>query len=243
MIHADSDDCVELDSLSKMVSFAEENGADVLICDFWQHYENRDELTVQRPCSTNHIEIIKEFFPKLHGSCCNKLVRINTIRKYNVKYNQKLTYCEDLLFNLTLLSHPVKIEYLDVAHYHYFHVGNSSHSLTSMYNSEMTRQDLYLFSEMEKVVPAVHPDSGLPYFASTLVHRAYIAGLYNSREFRRYFYGLANHVKKCRTRERSLIFMLYISCCGFYFVARSFTDGWLNPIYKLFIRFAKLLKV
>lgn len=120
VIHADSDDWVEPTMLEELYRKAQEENADVVICDFYVNQDDHQTYSKQRPTTCEPESVLRDLFQKLHGSCCNKLVRQVCYNKYNVKFPEGINHCEDLLFWVQLLQHPeIKISYLSHAYYHY----------------------------------------------------------------------------------------------------------------------------
>lgn len=126
VIHADSDDWVDQTMLEELYAKAENNDADVVICDFFSNTDTGQTLCKQRPSELKADVILRELFQQLHGSCCNKLVRQACYNKYNVRFPKGINHCEDLLFWAQLLQHnDVKVSYLPKAFYHYYVNSNS----------------------------------------------------------------------------------------------------------------------
>lgn len=194
IIHADPDDWVAPESLSLMVKYAEEQNSDMLICDFWHNFDDKETLHTQKPTKLSPESVILDFFPRLHGSCCNKLVKRETILKYGIKFNETLTFCEDLIFNINLLKHPIKVSYLNIAHYHYNYTDKGT-SLASWYDSKVASNDLHLFEVMKNTLPANIIEQTLSQFAVMLLNRAYEGHIHTSCEFKRNFLPYFNCIK------------------------------------------------
>ena len=118
-IHADSDDWVNRSMLEELFYYAESRNADILICDFIQILENGTFYSCQRPRSLSPDSLLGQLMLELHGSLCNKLIKKSTIEKYHVCFDKSLRICEDQYFIMQLLLHPVKIDYINKAFYHY----------------------------------------------------------------------------------------------------------------------------
>ena len=117
-IHADPDDWVESTMLEELYKKAKEDNADIVICDYWEEFENSQRYILQSPSSTDKYALISDMLnQKLHGSCCNKLVRRECYR--NVKFPEGLNYSEDLYVNMHFINNGAKVTYLEKAFYHY----------------------------------------------------------------------------------------------------------------------------
>ena len=126
-IHADPDDWVEPDMLEELYRKAKETDADMVICDFVCEYKLRTVVSKQKPevCTAEGVQ--RELFhQKLHGSCCNKLIRRSCYEEYQVKFPQNIILWEDLYVVCSLLSHPLKVAYLPKAFYHYDQTSNGN---------------------------------------------------------------------------------------------------------------------
>ena len=123
VIHADPDDWVEETMLEDLLKMAIDTNADVVLCDY---YINDNIYVKQQPSNLHHEVVLKELFQHLHGSCCNKLLRRECYEFFKVQFPKDLCYCEDLVFWVKLLKHPLKITYLPKAYYHYIQHQNSA---------------------------------------------------------------------------------------------------------------------
>ncbi|SOD11541.1 Glycosyltransferase involved in cell wall bisynthesis [Fibrobacter sp. UWB16] len=120
-IHVDPDDWVDSTMLEELLKKALIDDADVVICDYYLESGKQRKYYKQEPTKLNHdayfYDLVNE---KLHGACWNKLVRTECFRKYGIKFDLNMNYCEDLFVNLKLAEKPVKISYLPKAFYHYY---------------------------------------------------------------------------------------------------------------------------
>lgn len=120
VIHADSDDWVEPTMLEELYAKAKAENADVVICDYFVNREEKQQIVCQKPSSLESVQVLRELFQQLHGSCCNKLVKQVCYKKYKVTFPEGINHCEDLLTWVQLFQHPeVKVAYLPKAFYHY----------------------------------------------------------------------------------------------------------------------------
>lgn len=148
-IHADPDDWIEPNMLRDMHEVIIREQADLVIADFWIEKPNKTEYCKQRPNSLNHIQILKDLFQQLHGSCCNKLIKSACYKKYDIRFPEKLNYCEDVIFWVQLLQHPLKITYLPNAYYYYDKIINKD-SLTQVYSTNTLDQHMLFIDYLKK---------------------------------------------------------------------------------------------
>lgn len=142
VIHSDPDDWVEPEMLERLYEKAKADDADMVICDFYQvnPKTGRKRLFVQKPDSFDAELVQRQLFRNLHGCVWNKLVRLEVIRKANVKFPAGYAFCEDLTFNTELLNQPLKIVYLPEAFYNYVWSATGG-SLSSAYSERIEREE------------------------------------------------------------------------------------------------------
>ena len=126
VIHADPDDWVEPTMLEELYGKACVEDADMVICDYYVDTHSGTTYSSQRPSQLNSEIVLQELFQQLHGSCCNKLVRRVCYSRFAIGFPLELSYCEDLFVNVCLLSHNLRVAYLDKAFYHYDQIVNGN---------------------------------------------------------------------------------------------------------------------
>lgn len=123
-IHLDPDDWVEPTMLERLYEKAEQTGAEMVICDFYQNTVRNQSIRKQNPRSETGEGALRALFQRLHGSLWNKLIRSACYRDYAIRFPEGLDYCEDYLVNVQLLQHIHKVAYLPEAFYHYDQYSN-----------------------------------------------------------------------------------------------------------------------
>ena len=126
VIHADPDDWIDLDMLEKMYEVAEKEKADMVICDIIWEYGTTCKRIIQQPSSQESSKVLIDFFSYLHGSCCNKLIKVECIQKYQINFFEDRIIGEDRLFNMRLLQNPLTVAYTPGPAYHYDQYSNVS---------------------------------------------------------------------------------------------------------------------
>lgn len=137
MIHVDPDDWIECTMLEDLCAKAKSESADMVMCDFLYDKSGTLVYSKQEPSAMEHNVVLSEMFSKLHGSCCNKLVKRQTCLLYNAKFPEGVNYSEDVCFNVQLLIHDIKIAYVPKAYYHYMQYDTSitnNFTLTTLEN-------------------------------------------------------------------------------------------------------------
>lgn len=226
-IHVDPDDWVEPNMLEELYAKAKETDADMVICDFYtESYIPRNQKYIkQAPTSLSSNIVLRNLFEHLHGSLCNKLIKLECFRKNNIRFNQEFSFCEDLCINIAVISKNIIISYLPKAFYHY--VINNPNSLVNKFSEKIYKEDIimhnYILNQIED--PTTY-NICKKKIITNFISRAYWANIWDSAEFKERMYVYKNIV--INNRERSILFRvkLYLSCVGLYRPMRI-----LNNIY------------
>lgn len=133
VICCDTDDWMESNMLELLYEKACETNADIVVCDFFQEYENKS--IVYREFS-NRIDQkdVKNRYLSLSYSLCDKLVRRSFMRAHSIEWLEGINYAEDLYVTLQLLNKSPYISYIPIPMYHYNR--NSSKSITTNFSME-----------------------------------------------------------------------------------------------------------
>ena len=138
-IHCDPDDWLEGDWLECLYSHAKSDGADMVICDFFNERPMGQEYDCQKPYELTSKTVFRQLVEgTMHGSTCNKLLRTRLYKDFNITFPLNMVYCEDLFVICQFLSHDIKVSYVPKALYHYDKMSNSN-SLSSTVKS-MSRE-------------------------------------------------------------------------------------------------------
>jgi len=151
-IHVDPDDWVEPTMLEELYEKAKKEAADIVICDYFLEKEHRTVYSKQSPSALDNMTVLRELFQRLHGSCCNKLVKHICYHKYGVKFPLELSYGEDLFVNTCLVANCKRISYLPKAFYHYDKVINMN-SLMKKRGEFILNQIKIFRLEIKKTLP------------------------------------------------------------------------------------------
>lgn len=124
----DSDDTIEPHMLENMYNAAKASDADAVQCNMLDIYPNGGEK-VQLNFFDTTVDIYdcgeytdKYFTPCFHSfEVCNKLIKLDFIRKYGIKFRDTRKYfSEDLIFNLDMIAHLKKMSFINKPYYHYY---------------------------------------------------------------------------------------------------------------------------
>lgn len=130
VIHVDPDDWVEPNMLEELYNKIVEDDADMVICDFIWNRPTGTSISSQCPSAFDSRSILKDLFlERLHGSCCNKLVKKSIIDSNNISFPKELSIHEDMYFMTKLVLLDIKVTYLNKAFYHYV-IGENANSIS-----------------------------------------------------------------------------------------------------------------
>lgn len=127
----DSDDFVMPTYLSDMANYK----SDIIASGFtlWYAADNRNEIKTFKQEATYSIAtenianaIVIGETNHLWKGPCTKLFRKALINKYNIRFDESLSYGEDHLFVMSILKHSESITLLPISNYIYTHYGNIS---------------------------------------------------------------------------------------------------------------------
>lgn len=176
VIHADPDDWVEPDWLSKLYRKIEDEKADMVICDYERVYLDKKVICIQQPTSLNNNDILCDLLNyKLWGSCWNKLIRKDCFERYHISFHPKMKLWEDLYVTTMLVANNIKVVYLPEVLYHYdsFTNANSAIRHLSHYNKIVSIM-LYIDS-MTPLLSSVQFDDGWYHIKSNLKEKIFLS--------------------------------------------------------------------
>lgn len=131
-IQFDSDDSVESTMITEMVRIAEQENADITICDFMYIYPNKSKHIHINPSLNPQILLQQVLTGKVHSSLCNKLIKRTLYLKNDITFIEGLNMREDLSVMFRLLYFTEKIAYIPKPFYHYFKCNENSYTATKM---------------------------------------------------------------------------------------------------------------
>lgn len=237
-IHVDPDDWIESNMLEELYVKAKEDDADMVICDFYDEQKKGQIYRKQEPAKLDYRTVFKEFFQKLHCSCCNKLIRRTCYSRYNIRFPNEMNLWEDGYVMFSLTMNPIKISYLPKAFYHYDNFTNCNSIVR-----KPTVRDLesmkYLISYLETKIDInlyYNDLYGRKCHAKSLAFSLNIP--YNEfyslyEEINVLFIKINWHNRSHKTRK---LYMLMAFCLN----NNSNISKWLRSLYKLF--YAKILR-
>lgn len=126
VIHADSDDWVDLDMYERLYNKAKKTDADIVGCNFLHEFSDLQYVFHQQYANTMEDNIRQLINGKIFPSLCTSLTRRRLIEENKISFPVGLNMGEDLYFNLNLYLFAKKIVGMEWAPYHYRHTEDSS---------------------------------------------------------------------------------------------------------------------
>ncbi len=126
LFFVDSDDWINLDTLERMILVAKKSNVDVVKCNYYNNYidnkEQVNELNITN-CEENlsilDSKKIKELFANTYilNVVWGELISRKTLK--NCRFEDRLIYGEDLLFNFQVLKNTDRVLLMKDSYYHY----------------------------------------------------------------------------------------------------------------------------
>ncbi len=149
-IHVDSDDWIETDMLNDMYLTARMNDADMVICDIIREDPFHKEIMSQKPRSMETCVILGQMLNDLHGSLCNKLLKTECYKLFDIHFIEGLNCCEDQLVIMKMLAHDIKVKYVPQHYYHYIK-GFRDGQITHSWNEIPIKQRILFIEEIKNL--------------------------------------------------------------------------------------------
>ena len=191
-IQFDADDWVEENILEELVNKADENDADLVICDINVITPTEDIIWVQRPESLRPEVVFGQMMQQLYGSLCNKLIRKDCYQKYNVRFIPGMNLAEDQYVCLCILSHSIIIGYVPKALYHYDRTQNAK----SLVNTGMPPADR--LRPLELIAESIDVTDVQAYFDDAILFIAYEALSFSKEKCTNYTNLFKKHLPSIR---------------------------------------------
>ncbi|MBO4815553.1 MAG: glycosyltransferase [Clostridia bacterium] len=128
----DSDDYIEKDMLETLYQNGIENKSDIIICDYFEDYENKN--IYKKSLYIDEGNLIKSYMVCVAGPC-SKIIKTDLIKRNNLKFLENNIY-EDLAIIPTLGLYTNNISYCQKPFYHYVIRTNSTMQQTK-YNEKI----------------------------------------------------------------------------------------------------------
>lgn len=145
----DSDDYIDKNMISDMVALAEQENADITICDFMYVYTNKKEhIYVNPPLDPlSCLECV--LVGIVHSSVCNKLIRRDLFINNRIHQFVGLDLREDFSVLYKLVYYCKRIAYLPKAYYYY---RQNALSMVNNYNEKSGKSGLLLIDDLSHFI-------------------------------------------------------------------------------------------
>ena len=129
IFHCDSDDYVEPDMLEKLYQKAEETNADMVWCDWFLTFAEKERY-MKQPSFDTPLEALKAMLSGgMKYNVWNKLVRSSLYVENDIKFPAGFGMGEDMTM-MMLFVHAKKVAYVPQAFYHYVKLNTGAFSQT-----------------------------------------------------------------------------------------------------------------
>ena len=212
-IHVDPDDWIEPSTLEELHLKAVESNADMTICDFMVDYSERSDYASQdiEKCDAKHC-LAQLMYGKIHGSLCNKLIRTQLYKEFNIRFIEGINHCEDYLICVQLFLRNIKIAYLPKALYHYDQICNNN-SLTRKYTKNTLSMRLHFIEALKNLLKTRH--EAFAHTVTSVALECYYQRILTPREFANIFKSYRKYFlrSKFTTKlRRSLLWKASFAC-------------------------------
>jgi len=147
LMHVDSDDYIESNTIKECVVVATKNKADIVVFGMVQEFKGTcHKLLPPRVISKNQYlsKIIRKDIP---AQVCAKLIKTNLYRSYNIYALPGVNFAEDYSVYPKLVYNAQRIEFLYKSFYHYIRDNNKSY--TSQFNPQNISNAFSAMDEIE----------------------------------------------------------------------------------------------
>ena len=145
VIHVDPDDWIEPDMIVQLLNKALEDKVDIIMCDFFWETETGYSLFIQKPTSIKREDLLNDLlYEKIWGSCCNKLIKKECFKRYNISFIKEMNLWEDLYVITSLIYNGVSVSYLPLPLYHYDNFSNNNSIVRKPRLTHIHSMELYI---------------------------------------------------------------------------------------------------
>lgn len=126
LMYVDSDDYIEKNMVELLVQKAEEDQAEIVVCDFFKSYENREFHALSFYTSSPKEYLKKLLIREVESVLWAKLYEASFYKKSGARFIEGIDYGEDFLVLLQLFTAVERISYKANYLYHYTLSNNAS---------------------------------------------------------------------------------------------------------------------
>lgn len=157
MTFVDADDYIEEDMYEILINRLENEKVDIAMCNFFTELNGKDTRAKKedKEIMVDNIKMLNDIFLSDYfcGFVWNKIYKADIIKKNNLRFDNNIFICEDLLFNCQYISKIKKGYYTTRKMYYYVQRINSS------YNTKYNDRWKTVIQAYEKIALYVNKDS------------------------------------------------------------------------------------
>ncbi len=150
VIGCDSDDWVEPDAYEAMYETARETDADMVICDYFVNYADREIYVAQCGEGSGHDVSKLLLSGRLHCALWNKLVKSTIFRDNRLYPEPDVNMWEDVILSVRNAYYSEKVVHLPKAYYHYNQENAGSYTASVLYSDRVVDNLRRVVSVLER---------------------------------------------------------------------------------------------
>lgn len=146
LLHVDSDDFIELDTVEILMEKVNQEKADIVVFDYYLEWKNTNKL-VRHTFEKDRIKYLNLVLSaKTENFVVNKLIKRSLYIDNNLLHTEGLNFGEDYLIVPKLLFFSKKLAKVDKAFYHYVRFNDNSY--TSSISKKNIEDLIYVYYEL-----------------------------------------------------------------------------------------------
>lgn len=150
----DSDDWLELNMCELLYNKAKEKDYELVVCRHFINYESggQVEQVYEVPCN-NEKMLMALLLQKIPGSICNRLVRRDVFKRFELSWTEGINLGEDVLMNIRIAKNPVSIAFINAPLYHYW-----KDKINGSYTTSVTMRSYFGVMKYIDLLPEILPE-------------------------------------------------------------------------------------
>lgn len=139
----DSDDWIASDMYTGLFKEALYSDADIVWCDYYNTYPDREDRQYQR-CNSEPLDFIKALLlGKIHGGLCFTIIKRSLFIKHSISFTEGQNVMEDKNVLIRLATYAQRISYVPEAYYHYVKYNGNSITARWEFDPAVERAAMY----------------------------------------------------------------------------------------------------
>ena len=154
ILHVDSDDYIELNTIEELYKTAINDNADIVVFDFFLEWERTKKLVVQNWDEDKFIFINKILSVDTMPSVWNKFFKRSLYYENNIQVKEGVNFGEDFITTPKLIYYSKKISKVSNPFYHYIQTNTSSY--TKSFSKKSIDSVVYSLENLTKFFKSKH---------------------------------------------------------------------------------------